>query len=59
MEPTPKIEPLVEDLKSLKIGDFLKSLEYKRFLIKIEMETIWKIAIVKIKNKNQEEQWDM
>ena len=50
MEPTPKIEPLVEDLKSLKIGDFLKSLEYKRFLIKIEMETIWKIAIVKIKD---------
>lgn len=41
-EPIPTLEPLVSDLKNLRIGDFLQSNDYKRFLIKIEFDISWR-----------------
>lgn len=43
-EPLPKIEPLVSDLKSLKMGDFLKSNDFKRYCIKVGLEDSWRNA---------------
>lgn len=40
--PLPRIEPLIESIKKLSIGDFLKSVEFKRYLIKIELDLFWR-----------------
>ena len=48
-EPIPILEPLVSDLKNLRIGDFLKSNAYKRHLIKIGFEVSWRNAYNKVK----------
>jgi len=37
-DPISKIEPLVSDLKSLSLGNFLQSNEYKRYLIKAGLD---------------------
>lgn len=43
-EPIPKLEPLVNDLKNLRMGDFLKSNSYKRYCIKAGLEESWRNA---------------
>ncbi|GET24277.1 hypothetical protein NT017_06060 [Prolixibacter sp. NT017] len=43
-EPLPRIEPLINDLKSLKMGDFLKSNSFKRYCIKAGLEESWRNA---------------
>ena len=45
----PKIEPLISDLKSLKMGDFLKSIDYKRYLVKVGLEESWRNAFNYVK----------
>jgi len=44
VEPIAKIEPLINDLKELSLGDFLKSNEFKRYLIRAGLEESWKNA---------------
>ncbi|MBL7967569.1 MAG: hypothetical protein JNK09_11260 [Prolixibacteraceae bacterium] len=41
-ESLPKLEPLISDLKELRIGDFLKSIEFKRYCISIGIEETWR-----------------
>ena len=45
----PKIEPLISDLKSLKMGDFLKSIDYKRYLVQVGLEESWRNAFNYVK----------
>ena len=40
--PIPKIEPLINSIKELYIGDFLKSREFKRYLIKAKIDDFWR-----------------
>jgi HEPN domain-containing protein len=48
-EPIPKLEPLVNDLKNLNMGDFLKSNVYKRYCIKAGFEESWRNALNRAK----------
>jgi len=40
-----RLEPLINDLETIKIGDYLKSNEFKRLLIKIGFEKTWQSTI--------------
>lgn len=46
----PRIEPLIESVKQLSIGNFLKSIEFKRFLIEIELDLFWRQQYIRVKN---------
>ncbi len=48
-EPIPKLEPLVNDLKNLSLGDFLKSNDYKRYIVKVGLEESWRNAFNHVK----------
>lgn len=52
-EPIPILEPLISDLKSLDIGDFLQSNDYKRFLIKIKFDVAWRSVFDKVKKDSK------
>lgn len=41
-KPLPKLEPLVDDLRNLNIGEFLKSTEFKRFCIEATLDEYWR-----------------
>ena len=41
-DPNPKIEPLINDLKSIGIGNFLKTSKFKRFCIAIDFDQHWR-----------------
>lgn len=47
-EPLPKIEPLFKDLKKIGIGEYLKSNEFKRNCIKIEIDEFWRDVFKKV-----------
>ncbi len=42
--PLPKIEPLINSINELNIGEFLKSREFKRYLIKAKLDEYWRDA---------------
>lgn len=48
--PLPRIEPLIESIKALYIGDFLKSVEFSRYLISIELDSFWRQQYLEVKN---------
>lgn len=51
-EPIPKIEPLINDLKNLgSLGDFLRSQDFKRYLIKVRWEESWNNAYKFVENE--------
>jgi len=41
-EPIPVLEPLIQDLKSINIEGFLKSNEFKRYCIKVNISNFWR-----------------
>lgn len=47
-DPIPALEPLIRDLKDLLIGDYLKSNDFKRFCIKVQIADFWKTTFTKV-----------
>ena len=48
--PLPKIEPLINSIKELNIGDFLKSREFKRYLIQAKLDEFWRAEYENVRN---------
>lgn len=49
-EPIPELEPLVDNLKGLPIGDFLKSRDFKRFCIQAVIHDYWRSVYNHVKD---------
>lgn len=52
-EPLSKIEPLIEDIKALQIGDYLKSTEFKRYLVQENFDESWRNAYNQAKDERR------
>jgi len=50
IETIPKIKPLIEDIKSIHIGYYLKSNDFNRYVIELGIDELWNSAFKKAKS---------